>query len=66
MSKLKPTDQMADRINRNADQVMFGSLNTLYLHGFVTLDEFRSIKARLNAWEKIFTVQSTRIINNET
>ncbi len=54
MKKLKPTDQMADRINRNADQVMFGSLNTLYLHGFVTRDEFRSIKERLEVWEKDF------------
>ena len=34
MNKLKPTDQMADRINKHADQVMFFSLNTLYLHGF--------------------------------
>jgi len=54
MRKLKPTDQMADRINRNADQVMFGSLNTLYLHGFVTRDEFRRIKTKLEAWEKDF------------
>ncbi len=54
MKKLKPTDQMPDRINKNADQVMFSSLNILYLHGFVTSDEFRSIKERLEAWEKDF------------
>ncbi len=54
MKKLKPTDQMSDRINKNADQVMFSSLNILYLHGFVTSDEFRSIKERLEAWEKDF------------
>ena len=54
MKKLKPTDQMADRINRNADQVMFGSLNILRLQGFITQDEFRTIKARLNTWEKDF------------
>tara|TARA_R110002020_G_scaffold366426_2_gene578503 strand:+ start:487 stop:681 length:195 start_codon:yes stop_codon:yes gene_type:complete len=54
MNQLKPTDQMADRINKNADQVMFGSLNILRLQGFVTQDEFRSIKERLEAWEKDF------------
>ncbi len=54
MKKLKPTDQMPDRINKNADQVMFSSLNILYLQGFVTQDEFRSIKERLEAWEKDF------------
>ncbi len=54
MKKLKPIDQMSDRINKNADQVMFSSLNILYLHGFVTSDEFRSIKERLEAWEKDF------------
>ncbi len=54
MKKLKPTNQMSDRINKNADQVMFSSLNILYLHGFVTSDEFRSIKERLEAWEKDF------------
>ncbi len=54
MKKLKPTDQMSDRINKNADQVMFSSLNILYLQGFVTQDEFRRIKERLEAWEKDF------------
>ncbi len=54
MKKLKPTNQMSDRINKNADQVMFGSLNILRLQGFVTQDEFRRIKERLEAWEKDF------------
>ena len=54
MNKLKPTDQMADRINKNAEQVMFGSLNILCLQGFVTQDEFRIIEERLEAWEKDF------------
>jgi len=54
MKKLKPTDQMADRMNKNADEVMFGSLNILLLQGFVTQDEFRIIEERLKAWEKDF------------
>jgi len=56
MKKLKPTDQMADRVNKHADQVMFFSLNTLYLHGFVTLDQKRIIKAKLETWEKDFYI----------
>ncbi len=65
MKKLKPTDQMPDRINKNADQVMFSSLNILYLQGFVTQDEFRRIKERLEAWEKDFYSSINKDNNNE-
>ncbi len=65
MKKLKPTDQMSDRINKNADQVMFSSLNILYLQGFVTQDEFRRIKERLEAWEKDFYSSINKDNNNE-
>jgi len=54
MKKLKPTDQMADRINKNADQSIKDAWSLLFTHGFITESEACRIDTRIEKWEKDF------------
>lgn len=50
--KIEPTDQMPDRINRNADQVVKDAVTILYINGFLTKEECSNVDGRVNKWEK--------------
>lgn len=54
MKKLKPTQQMPDKINRNADKCIKDALSLLHIHGFVTEEESSKIETRISKWEKDF------------
>lgn len=54
MNKLKPTQQMPDKTNRNADQVAKDAWSFLFVHGFITESEASKIDARIEKWEKDF------------
>lgn len=54
MSKLKPTDQMPDKINKNADQAVKSAWSLLFVNGFITEGEANKINARIEKWEKSF------------
>ncbi len=54
MTKLKPTDQMPDKINKNADQAVKSAWSLLFVNGFITESEANKIDARIEKWEKCF------------
>lgn len=62
MKKLKPTQAMPDKINKNADQSVKDAVSLLYAHGFITVDECNAIDDRISKWEKDFYIG----VNNAT
>ena len=54
MNKLKPTDMMSDKRNKNADQTIKDAVNTLALHSFLTSSEHVKILKRVESWERDF------------
>ena len=54
MSNLKPTDQMPDKINKNADQAVKSAWSLLFVNGFITESEACRIDNRIEKWEKDF------------
>jgi len=62
MNKLKPTQTMPDKINKNAEQSVKDAVCFLYAHGFITTDECDAIDDRVSKWEKDFY----REVNNAT
>lgn len=57
MTRLKPTDQMPDKINKNADQAVKSAWSLLFVNGFITEGEANKIDARIEKWEKAFYSQ---------
>lgn len=54
MKKLKPTDPMTDRRNKNADQAVKDAFSLLFNHGFMKESEANRVDARIEKWEKDF------------
>lgn len=61
MNKLKPTDMMSGKRNKNADQAIKDAASLLYANGFLTANERNSVDARVEKWEKDFY----RVVNSQ-